>query len=123
MGFLRAGKGGMRKEKSKIESPKKHPADFDLVFVGTPVWAWNLVPAVRSYFSTVDLKGKPIALFCTMGGTGDARAFASMKELAPASQVVGELGLGQRDLRDKEALTQRIVKWVDEAQAKVTKPA
>ena len=68
MGYLRAGRGGIRKEKSEIEPPKKRAADYDLVVVGTPVWGWNLVPAVRRYLSAVDLKGKPVALFCTLGG-------------------------------------------------------
>jgi flavodoxin len=122
MGFLRAGKGGMRKEKSKIEPPKKRPPDFDLVFVGSPVWGWNLVPGVRSYLSAVDLGGKPIALFSTMATNGEARTFASMRELAPASRVLGELPVSQQESRDKEALKKKVADWAKEIQAKVSRP-
>jgi len=122
MGFLRAGRGAMRKEKSEIEPPKKRPADYDLIVVGTPVWGWNLVPAVRRYLSTVDLAGKSVGFFCTMGTNGDARTFASMRELAPASRVLGELAVTQSESRDKEALKKKVADWAREIQTKVSRP-
>ncbi len=122
MGYLRAGRGGMRKEKSEIEPPKKRPADYDLVVVGTPVWGWNLVPAVRSYLSAVDLKGKPVALFCTLGGTNSTRTLASLRELVPASRVLGELAVTQSESREKEPLQKKIANWTQEIQTKISKP-
>ena len=123
MGFLRSGRGAMRKEKSQIEPPKKRPADYDLVLVGTPVWGWNLVPAVRRYLSAVDLKGKPVALFCTLGGTGDARTFASMRELAPTSHILGQLAVTQSESRDTEALKKKVADWAREIQTKASSSA
>ena len=123
MGFLRAGRGAMRKEKSEIEPPKKRPADYDLVLVGTPVWGWNLVPAVRRYLSTVDLAGKSVGFFCTMGTNGDVRTFASMRELAPTSHILGQLAVTQSESREREALQKRIVTWTQELLAKAPRPA
>ncbi len=91
------GATAMRGRTSKIEAPKKRPADYDLVFVGSPVWGWNLVPAVRSYLGTVDLKGKPVAFFCTMGSNGEKKTFESMRELVPNSGVLGELAVLQAE--------------------------
>ena len=122
MGFLRSGRGAMRKEKSQIEPPKKRPADYDLVLVGTPVWGWNLVPAVRSYLSAVDLKGKPVALFCTLGGTNSTRTFASMRELVAASHILGELAVSQSESREKETLKKKVADWAKEIQTKISKP-
>ena len=42
LGYLSAGRGGMFKKKSKIQAPSKAPNDYDIVFVGTPIWGWNL---------------------------------------------------------------------------------
>ena len=117
LGFLRAGRGGMMREKSRIEAPKKRPGDFDLVFVGSPVWGWNLAPAVRSYLAAVDLGQKPMALFCTMGSNGEKKTFDSIRELAPGSKALGELAVLQADLKDPAALAKRVAAWAQEMAA------
>jgi flavodoxin len=118
LGFLFAGRDGMRRRPSKIEPAKKRPADFDLVFVGSPVWGWNLVPAVRSYLTAADLKGKPVAFFCTMGSNGEKKTFESMRELCPNSKALGELAVLQADLKDPAALAERVAAWAREMAAK-----
>ncbi len=117
LGFLRSGRGGMMREKSRIEAPKKRPVDYDLVFVGSPVWGWNLVPAVRSYLAAADIGGKPAAFFCTMGSNGEKKTFESMRELCPNSSVLGELAVLQADLKDPAALAKRVAAWAKETAA------
>ena len=87
--------------------------------VGSPVWAGSLVPAVRSYLSSIDLKGKPVALFCTLGGRGSERTLASMKELASGARLVGELSVSQREFRDRTALGARVGDWVEGVRTKL----
>ena len=68
--------------------PMRHrPADYDLVIVGTPVWFWNLSSPVRSWLEKFGHRGKRVAFFCTMGGSGASRAFASMEELTGRAPV------------------------------------
>jgi flavodoxin len=119
MGFLRAGRAGMMREKSPVETPKHRPADYDLVFIGSPVWGWNLVPAVRSYLGAADLKGKPVAFFCTMGSNGEKKTFESMHELAQGSRPLGELAVLQAELKDPSALAKRVAAWAKETAAMV----
>ena len=119
LGFLRAGRGGMMREKSRIETPKKRPGDFDLVFVGSPVWGWNLAPAVRSYLAAVDLGQKPMALFCTMGSNGEKKTFDSIRELAPGSKALGELAVLQSELSSADALARKVGAWAKEMAAQV----
>jgi flavodoxin len=114
LGFLRAGRDGMMREKSRIETPKKRPSDFDLVFIGSPVWGWNLTPAVRSYLSSTDLGGRPIALFCTMGSNGEKKTFDSIRELAPGSRALGELVVLQSELGNPDALARKVGAWARE---------
>jgi flavodoxin len=114
LGFLRAGRGGMMREKSRIEVPRKRPSDFDLVFIGSPVWGWNLVPAVRSYLAAVALEQKPIALFCTMGSNGEKKTFDSIRELAPGSRALGELAVLQSELGNPDALARKVSAWAKE---------
>ena len=114
LGFLRAGRGGMMREKSRIEAPKKRPGDYDLVFVGSPVWGGNLAPAVRSYLAAVDLGQKPMALFCTMGSNGEKKTFDSIRELAPGSKALGELAILQSELGGADALARKVGAWAKE---------
>ncbi len=116
-GFLFAGRDGMRGRPSKIEPGKKRPADYDLVVVGSPVWGWNLVPAVRSYLGAVDLKGKPVAFFCTMGGTGDKQTLASMRDLAKGARPLGDLVVRQAELKSPDAFAKRVAAWAQETAA------
>ena len=55
IGWVVAGKDGMGKKLTKIETVKKDPAKYDLVIVGTPVLV-NMTPAVRTYLRK--FKGK-----------------------------------------------------------------
>ncbi len=119
LGFLRAGRGGMMRKKSRIETPKKRPGDFDLVFVGSPVWGWNLAPAVRSYLAAVDLGQKPMALFCTMGSNGEKKTFESIRELATGSRALGELAVLQSELATPDALARKVDAWAKEMAAQV----
>lgn len=117
LGFLFAGRDGMRGRPSKIEAPKRRPADYDLLFIGSPVWGWNLVPAVRSYLGAADLRGKPIAFFCTMGSNGDKKTFVSMRELCQGSKTLGELAVPQAEVKSPDALAKRIATWAKEMAA------
>jgi flavodoxin len=117
-GFLFAGRDGMRGRPSRIEPAKKQPADYDLVFVGSPVWGFNLVPAVRSFLTATDLKGKPVAFFCTMGGTGDKQTLGSMRELAKGAKPLGDLVVRQAELKSPDALAKRVAAWAKEMAAK-----
>jgi len=77
--------------------PTRHdPAAYELVVVGTPVWFWNVSSPVRSWLNTHRLT-KRIAFFCTMGGSGSGRAFATMKALA-GREPVATLALLEREV-------------------------
>ena len=119
VGWLRAGRDAMKKKTVAIEAPRRRPRDYDVVFVGSPVWSWALAPAVRSYLEAADIGSRPIALFCTMGGVGDSGAFASMRELVPAAKVVGELAVKERELGDAAAFRARVAAWVNEVSGAV----
>jgi flavodoxin len=64
IGWLIAGKDAMAKEKTEIKY-KKDPTEYDLVIVGTPIWAWTMTPAIRTYLT--ENKFSEVAFFCTYG--------------------------------------------------------
>ena len=59
--------------------PKKHElSSYDLVVIGTPVWAWSLSSPVRAYLTATASQLPKVAFFCTLGGSGSESAFAQM---------------------------------------------
>ncbi len=114
VGWLRAGRDGMRKRSVTIEALRRHAGDYDVVFVGSPVWGWNLAPAIRSYLEAADVGSRPVAFFCTMSGSGETGTFASMRSLVPGANVVGEMAILERELGDSAALRRRVTNWVAE---------
>lgn len=40
--------------------------NYDLIFVGTPVWAGKPTPAINKFISTVDFRDKKVVAFVTM---------------------------------------------------------
>jgi flavodoxin len=70
IGFLVSCKDGFMKKLTEIKQVQKDPGDYDLVILGTPVWAGTMSCAVRTYIQQNKDKFKSIAFFCTAGGGG-----------------------------------------------------
>ncbi len=76
-----AGRDAFKKRLTEIGPVKSDPAQYDLVVIGTPVWAWNMAPAVRTYLTQNKEKIKTAAFFGTQGGSGGQKAFGYMAEI------------------------------------------
>ena len=61
----------MTKQKSKIKPIKVNFDDYDLIFLGSPVWAWNVHPAIRGLLKEYSFKNKKFALFCSCADSGE----------------------------------------------------
>jgi menaquinone-dependent protoporphyrinogen IX oxidase len=96
MGWLKAGHDATLKKCTPIEPSSRSAADYDIVIVGTPIWAWTMASGVRSWLSEHVSELKQVAFFCTMGGSGDKRAFAHMAE------ICGKAPLAVMTLIDKD---------------------
>ena len=107
LGFMVSGFQSVTKREAPIRPRVKDPRDYDLVVLGTPVWASNMSSPMRAYLGAARGRLPRVAFFCTMGGRGDERAFLEMEKLAGA-RPVAVLALreragwkeGQRAIRD-----------------------
>ena len=51
-----------------IQNTIENIADYDVIYVGYPIW-WSDMPRIMyTFFDTYDFSGKTIAPFCTSGG-------------------------------------------------------
>jgi len=62
-------------------------ADYDVIYLGSPVWNSGLPPAMQTFFAENDLSGKTIIPFGIHLGSGFGRMINEIKDLAPEATV------------------------------------
>lgn len=88
--WLRAGKDAMQKKISIIAPIKSNIGEYDLLIIGSPVWAFTVPPPIRSFLTQYRSEIKRVAFFATMGGRGDKRAFLHMQEICAKMPLLTE---------------------------------
>lgn len=63
-------------------------SDYDVVFVGTPAWWYEMAPAVKTFLTENNFEGKTIVPFITHGGGGKYSIPEDMAKLAKGSKVL-----------------------------------
>jgi len=96
-GYFFSGRDAMQKRAAKLAAMKYNPADYELVILGTPIWAFDVCTPIRTYLSEHKKVLKKAAFFCTMGGSGDQRAFSSMKKLCE-QEPIASLSVLQKEV-------------------------
>lgn len=115
-GYLRSAREALKAKPSQIRRPKYDPAHYDLVVLGSPVWAGHVSSPMRRYL--VDHAGKfsHIAVFVTEGGRGGPKVLSEMAALAQ-HRPVAKLELRAGDLGDE--LTPKVAEFVGAIQRAV----
>lgn len=81
LGFLRAVADALGKKIIPVEPLAHDPADYDLVIIGTPVWADTMSSAVRAFLRDHGPRIKTAALFCTTASSGIEETTAQMADM------------------------------------------
>ena len=94
-GFMKYVWGGRQvilRKKPELLPISKNISDYDIIFIGTPVWSFSYTPAIRTFLDTFQFQNKKIALFCTHEG-GKGLVFSNMKKALLENEIIGELDL------------------------------
>ena len=85
---------------------------YDLVCIGTPLWAFAPAPAVNTYIDNVaGLNGKEVVIFNTRGsGAGNKRCLDYMEALMKekGAKTVKRLSIQQLKCKDREFVLKEI---------------
>lgn len=86
--------------------------DYDVIYVGYPIW-WSDMPMIMyTFFDEYDLSGKTIVPFGTHGGSQFARTPDTIAELEPSANVIGNsLTISRNDIQNAE---DEIISWVND---------
>ncbi len=77
--FFWGGKSAVMAETPALQPYAFDPAAYDRIVFGSPVWAGNMAPPLRTFIKDNDLTGKRFAAFACESGSGAEKAFAKMK--------------------------------------------
>ena len=100
IGWLLAGGESTMKKSPEINKPKRDASKYDLVIVGTPIWAFTMASPVRTFLTKYGKAIKRAAFFATMDGSGDKRAFEAMASLT-GKQPVATLTVYKKEIEGK----------------------
>lgn len=87
LGYVRAGKDGMTAKIIDLETLKHDPADYDLIYLGVPVWAGKAANPLISYIKQNEGKFSNVKFFATAGKSGFEGAFKQMEEFVGRSPL------------------------------------
>ena len=88
-----------------IHTVKADLADYDVIFIGYPVWFGTYAPPVTAFLDSVDLSGKKVVPFCTFGSGGLESSVKDLVAAEPNAEILA--GYGVRAAR-MEAMPQEI---------------
>lgn len=79
----------------------KKIADYDVIFLGYPVWFGTYAPPVAALLQNEQFNGKTIVPFCTFGSGGLNTSSADLKKALPGARIAE--GYGVRNARIAKA--------------------
>ena len=80
IGYVRCGKDAISEKIVDLEDLKHDPADYDVVYIGSPVWASKAANPVISYLKANEGKFKNVKFFMTAGSSGFESSFEQMEK-------------------------------------------
>lgn len=88
-----------QKSRSTLEmnDPKARPAiaaavpnmaEYDVVFVGFPIWWYEAPRIVQTFLESYDFSGKTVIPFATSGGSGMGKTASILEKSCPSAKVL-----------------------------------
>lgn len=112
-GYMNSGREAAFKKLALIDPITHNLKDYDLVLVGTPVWAFTISSPVRAFLENYKSEFKSWALFATQGGEGE------QKTLLGAEKVVGFPAKAFLHLLTKQVLNEDCATQIEEFKGKL----
>lgn len=71
----------------EFETISANIEDYDIIFIGYPIW-WGTIPRIiNTFLDTYDLSGKTVMPFCTSGSSGISTSVSAIKNAEPSADV------------------------------------
>ncbi len=95
--------------KPAIRNNLKTLENYQIVYLGFPVWGTSVPPVVQTFLSSHNFAGKTIIPFITHGGYGQGDSEAILTRLAPAAQQEKPLII---ECDQERRTTETVTRWL-----------
>lgn len=113
MKYLWGGSQVMMKKSPELFPINKNINDYDIIFIGTPIWAWTYAPPIRTFLENSNISNKKIAFFsCHEGQNG--KTFNHFKEKLKNNIFIGEIDFFAPLKSNKEISVAHAKDWAKE---------
>jgi flavodoxin len=97
-GFITSGNEAYLGRVPIIDKLKQDPAHYDVVVIGTPIWANHISTPVQSFLQEYKDNLKKVAFFCTSMGSDPKPVFTNMRKIIAQDPIV-IINITTRDIR------------------------
>lgn len=80
-----------------------NPEDYDVIFVGYPIWWFHMPMVMQTFFDTYDFSGKTIIPFNNHAGSRDGGTYGDIAELEPNANVLDGLAINGEKASDAQS--------------------
>ena len=91
--YFWGGKSATFKEKPKLQPYRFDVNAYDVIILGTPIWAGTFTPPLRTFLRDNKLEGKRVALFACCSGGSTEKCFVQLGNEISRSVVTSTLSL------------------------------
>ena len=96
-------------ERPAFEGKLENLDQYDIIFIGGPIW-WGTYPQVMfTFFDTYDLSGKTIYPFTTHEGSGLGNVMSDIRKAYPNADVKPGFSIYGHEVRTNKA---KVEKWI-----------
>ena len=90
-------------------------ADYDVIFIGYPIWHGRMPQAIFTFMESYDLTGKTVIPFNTHEGSGQSGTQSVMEKALPDSTVLQGLAIQGKTAQENEPRTRELIAaWLGE---------
>lgn len=113
MKFIVGGRSAIKKTSPELSNSIPDLSDYELIVVGSPVWAGTFAPALRTFASKARIENKKIAFFACSGGGSTQKCISEMQFLFEGNDFIGDTSFVTPSLKDTENCIHKAQKWAD----------
>ena len=112
LGWIRSGRDSLKKRTTSIEELEHDPVIYDIVIVGTPVWAGDVTPAVRTFLKNYHRKIDNIAFFSTSKSGETSSMYDTMSKIVDIDPI-STLTITEKEIK-KERYGKKMNDFIEE---------
>ena len=102
------------KARPEIQGGVENMAQYDIVFLGYPIWWGDMPMAVYTFMDSYDFSDKVVIPFNTHEGSGESGTYSAIGSYLPNTQVLDGMAIQGKTAQEFSTDTQQSVReWLD----------